>query len=106
MRHVAAGRRRPARWLLPPGLAAAARERARWPQAIRAWQAQTVPSPPGIVVIEDRDRLLPLDLREDEDAEGRRRGHLRRARVICTELGVPGIDPLNVERSETIRYGG
>ncbi|HMG61636.1 MAG TPA: lantibiotic dehydratase family protein, partial [Streptosporangiaceae bacterium] len=43
----------PARWLLPPELVATARERVRWPQAVKAWQAETVPAPPGIVVIED-----------------------------------------------------
>jgi thiopeptide-type bacteriocin biosynthesis protein len=79
----------PARWLLPPELAAAARDRARWPQAVNGWQAETVPAPPDIVVIEDGDRLLPLDLREAEDRELLRRYVGRGARSVTEQPGGP-----------------
>jgi thiopeptide-type bacteriocin biosynthesis protein len=79
----------PARWLLPPDLIAAARERARWPQAVKTWQAETIPAPPGIVVIEDGDRLLPLDLREDDDRELLRRHVGRGTRSVTEQPGGP-----------------
>jgi thiopeptide-type bacteriocin biosynthesis protein len=79
----------PARWLLPPDLTAAARERARWPQAVMSWRAETIPALPDIVVIEDGDRLLPLDLREDEDRELLRRYVGRGARAVTEQPGGP-----------------
>lgn len=79
----------PARWLLPPDLVETARERARWPQAVKAWQAETVPSPPDIVVIEDGERLLPLDLRKDDDRELLRRYAGRGARSVTEQPGGP-----------------
>jgi thiopeptide-type bacteriocin biosynthesis protein len=81
----------PARWLLPPELVTTARERARWPQAVKGWQVETVPSPPDIVVIEDGDRLLPLDLREDEDCELLRRYVGRGARSVTEQPGGPDV---------------
>jgi hypothetical protein len=79
----------PARWLLPPDLIAAARGRARWPQALKGWQAETIPSPPHVVVVEDGDRLLPLDLREDDDRELLRRYVGRGARSVTEQPGGP-----------------
>ena len=75
----------PARWLLPPDLVAAARSRARWPAAVKAWQAGTIPPPPDMVVIEDGERLLPLDPRLDDDRELLRR-HVGRGARSVTEL--------------------
>lgn len=80
----------PARWLLPPDLAAAARDRARWPLAVKAWQAEAVPAPPDVVIIEDGDRLLPLDLREDDDLELLRRHAGRGTRSVTEQPGGPG----------------
>jgi thiopeptide-type bacteriocin biosynthesis protein len=83
----------PARWLLPPGLVAAARERARWPQAVKEWQAETILALPNIVVIEDGDRLLPLDLREDNDRELLRRHVGRGARSVTEQPGGTDVIP-------------
>ncbi|MEO3862080.1 lantibiotic dehydratase [Acrocarpospora sp. B8E8] len=79
----------PARWLLPPQLVAAARERARWPRAVTAWQTETIPSLPSIIVIEDGDRLLPLDLREEDDRELLRRHVGRGTRSVTEQPGGP-----------------
>lgn len=79
----------PARWLLPPDLVAAARGRARWPRAVKAWQAGTIPSPNDIVVIEDGERLLPLDLRQDDDRELLRRHVGRGTRSVTEQPGGP-----------------
>ena len=78
-----------ARWLLPPRLIEASRVRERWPQAIKVWQAEAIPTPPDIVVIEDGDRLLPLDLREDDDRELLRRHVGRGARSVIEQPGGP-----------------
>jgi thiopeptide-type bacteriocin biosynthesis protein len=77
----------PARWLLPPDLVAAARDRARWTLAVKAWQGEAVPAPPDVVVIEDGDRLLPLDLREDDDRELLRRHAGRGTRSVTEQPG-------------------
>ena len=79
----------PARWLLPPDLIDAARDRARWPLALKAWQADTVPALPDVMVIEDGDRLLPLDLREDNDRELLRRHAGRGTRSVTEQPGGP-----------------
>ena len=79
----------PARWLLPPDLIDAARDRARWPLALKTWQAETVPALPDVVVIEDGDRLLPLDLREDNDRELLRRHAGRGTRSVTEQPGGP-----------------
>jgi hypothetical protein len=79
----------PARWLVPPDLVAATRERARWPQALKGWQAGAIPAMPDVVVVEDGDRLLPLDLREDDDRELLRRYVGRGARSVTEQPGGP-----------------
>jgi lantibiotic biosynthesis protein len=79
----------PARWLLPPDLTAAARDRKRWPQAVKAWLAGTSPALPDVVVIEDGDRRLPLDLREDDDRELLRRHAGRGTRSVTEQPGGP-----------------
>lgn len=78
-----------ARWLLPPDLVTAARDRASWPQAVDAWRTETNPAPPDIVVIEDRDRLLPLDLRKGNDSELLRRHIGRGVRSVTEQPGGP-----------------
>ena len=78
-----------ARWLLPPRLIKASRVRERWPQAIKAWQIEDHSTLPNIVVIEDGDRLLPLDLREDDDRELLRRHVGRGARSVIEQPGGP-----------------
>ncbi|MGH3277517.1 MAG: lantibiotic dehydratase [Trebonia sp.] len=79
----------PARWLLPPGLVRAARERARWSQAVKEWRAEAVPALPDVVVIEDGDRLLPLNLREHSDHELLRRHVGRGTRSVTEQPGGP-----------------
>ncbi|WP_283137077.1 lantibiotic dehydratase family protein, partial [Rhizohabitans arisaemae] len=80
----------PARWRLPATLTGAARDPSRWEPALATWQAATVPTPPEMVVIEDTDRHLPLDLREDTDRQLLRR-YFRRGITAVTEL--PGGHP-------------
>jgi thiopeptide-type bacteriocin biosynthesis protein len=79
----------PARWLLPPDLLDAARDRTGWPLVVKAWQAETTPAPPDVVVIEDGDRLLPVDLREDDDRELLRRHVGRGIRSVTEQPGGP-----------------
>jgi lantibiotic biosynthesis protein len=78
-----------ARWLLPARLITASHDRERWPQAVKAWQTETIPAPPNIVVIEDGDRLLPLDLRNDDDRELLRRHVGRGVRSVTEQPGGP-----------------
>ena len=75
----------PARWRLPAGVIAAARDRPGWGPAIDAWQMTTTPRPPQTVVAEDDDRRLPLDLRRASDRELLRR-YVNRGLSAVTEL--------------------
>ena len=75
----------PARWRLPADLVDAAHDRSRWGPALTAWRATTVSAPPGMVVIEDADRHLPLDLRDETDRRLLRR-YVGRGITAVTEL--------------------
>jgi thiopeptide-type bacteriocin biosynthesis protein len=74
----------PARWVLPPTLAAAARSQETWDMALDAWRAATLPKPPDIAVTDDADRRLPLNLGRPHDRELLRR-YVRRGLTAVTE---------------------
>ena len=79
----------PARWVLPAALVDAAADATAWPAALRRWRVETTPAPPGVVVIDDGDRLLPLDLDRDDDRELLRRHVRRNVRAVTEPLGGP-----------------
>lgn len=81
----------------------AAHERARWNEALTAWQAAAgIPSPPHIVVTEDGDRRLPLDLRRSDDRELLRRYVRRGVQAVTEQPG--GADAIHAVVSGTTGY--
>jgi thiopeptide-type bacteriocin biosynthesis protein len=77
----------PARWRLPEDLPHAAAHRSTWDKALTAWRTDAIPVPPGIVVVQEVDRQIPLDLRREEDRELLRRSVRRGARAVTEPLG-------------------
>lgn len=79
----------PARWILPPLLIRASRDVNEWPGALDHWRADTVPAPPDVVVVDDNDRLLPLNAGRADDRELLRRYVCRGVRAVLEPPGGP-----------------
>lgn len=79
----------PARWRLPPSLAAAAGDRSAFTEQLVAWRTDTSPAPPPVVVAEEADRRLPLDLREEGHRELLRRSVHRGTRCLAEPFAAP-----------------
>lgn len=82
----------PARWRLPDDLVGAASDRHAWDKALAAWRTDAVPPSPDVVVVQESDRQIPLDLRQNEDRELLRRSVGRGARAVTELLGGPDAD--------------
>jgi thiopeptide-type bacteriocin biosynthesis protein len=75
----------PARWVLPPPVTRAAAGSADgWDAAVEQWRRAAAPFPPAVVVVQDHDRMLPLDLRRADDRALLRR-YVRRGTHAVTE---------------------
>jgi lantibiotic biosynthesis protein len=79
----------PARWILPPTLTRTTPDRAAWPDVLKRWRAETVPTPPDLIVVEDGDHSLPLDLRRANDRELLRRYVGRGVTAVTEPPGGP-----------------
>lgn len=79
----------PARWRLPPHVAAAADDRAAFEAHLAAWRTAARPAPPSVLVTEESDRRLPLDLDDAEEREILRRSIRRGTRTLAEPLAAP-----------------
>ncbi|MDH6111433.1 thiopeptide-type bacteriocin biosynthesis protein [Kitasatospora sp. MAP12-15] len=81
----------PQRWQLPQALHATVNHRARWLEHLADWRSHTATAVPDEVVVEERDRHLPLDLRLPEHRELLRRSVRRGCRTVAEVLGGDGV---------------
>ncbi|MFD7078998.1 lantibiotic dehydratase [Streptomyces sp. NPDC059918] len=77
----------PARWTLPATLTEAADRPAEFTARLDAWRTDTRPSPPQHVMVEEADRLLPLDLDDPRDREILRTRTRHGVRAVLEPLG-------------------
>ncbi|MFE5536275.1 lantibiotic dehydratase [Streptomyces sp. NPDC056519] len=83
----------PARWNLPPEVLEAARRPEEFAARLAAWRATARPAPPGTVLVDEADRLLPVDLDDAQDREVLRSRVSRGVRAVLEPLGGPAADP-------------
>ncbi|UGQ10489.1 lantibiotic dehydratase [Yinghuangia sp. ASG 101] len=81
----------PARWRIPHPLVEHAARPVSWEKTLHMWRSDTRPALPDIVAVEEQDRLLPLDLRDETDRELLRRRVLKGARTVIEERGGPAV---------------
>ncbi|MEU8778074.1 lantibiotic dehydratase [Streptomyces sp. NPDC048606] len=83
----------PARWNLPEEVLEAADRPHGFAARLAAWRAGARPAPPRTVLVDEADRLLPVDLDDARDREVLR-GRVRHGvRAVLEPLGGPGHDP-------------
>ncbi|MEU6298110.1 lantibiotic dehydratase [Streptomyces erythrochromogenes] len=83
----------PARWNLPEDVRAAARRPRDFGARLAAWRAASRPAPPRTVLVDEADRLLPVDLDDARDREVLRSRVCRGVRAVLEPLGGPATDP-------------
>ncbi|MFI8265867.1 MULTISPECIES: lantibiotic dehydratase [unclassified Streptomyces] len=83
----------PARWNLPAEVLEAARRPQEFAARLAAWRATARPAPPGTVLLDEADRLLPVDLDEAQDREVLRSRVCHGVRAVLEPLGGPAADP-------------
>ncbi|MFD4867518.1 lantibiotic dehydratase [Streptomyces sp. NPDC058412] len=83
----------PARWNLPEEVLEAARRPQEFAARLAAWRATARPAPPGTVLVDEADRLLPVDLDDARDREVLRHRVRLGVRAVLEQLGGPGADP-------------
>jgi thiopeptide-type bacteriocin biosynthesis protein len=85
----------PQRWTLPSDLIKAATRRSTWAASLAPWMAGTLPVLPAHVVVEESDRVIPVDLGDREHQEIFRRSVAAGARSVAEPLGhAPGSFPM------------
>ncbi|WP_405419877.1 lantibiotic dehydratase [Streptomyces erythrochromogenes] len=83
----------PARWNLPEDVLEAARRPREFGARLAAWRAAARPAPPHTVLVDEADRLLPVDLDDARDLEVLRSRVCRGVRAVLEPLGGPAADP-------------
>ncbi|MER7735594.1 lantibiotic dehydratase [Streptomyces erythrochromogenes] len=83
----------PARWNLPEDVRAAARRPREFDARLAAWRSASRPAPPRTVLVDEADRLLPVDLDDARDREVLRSRVCRGVRAVLEPLGGPDTDP-------------
>ncbi|MGW6407002.1 lantibiotic dehydratase [Streptomyces vinaceus] len=83
----------PARWNLPEEVLEAARRTEEFAARLAAWRATSRPAPPGTVLVDEADRLLPVDLDDARDVEVLRSRVCHGVRAVLEPLGGPAADP-------------
>ncbi|MFF0549811.1 lantibiotic dehydratase [Streptomyces sp. NPDC004311] len=83
----------PARWNLPENVLEAARLPREFDARLAAWRAAARPAPPHTVLVDEADRLLPVDLDDARDREVLRGRVCRGVRAVLEPLGGPAADP-------------
>ncbi|MFE7094291.1 lantibiotic dehydratase [Streptomyces erythrochromogenes] len=87
----------PARWNLPEDVLEAARRPREFGARLAAWRATFRPAPPHTVLVDEADRLLPVDLDDARDLEVLRSRVCRGVRAVLEPLGGPAADPAVVQ---------
>ncbi|MFE5679884.1 lantibiotic dehydratase [Streptomyces erythrochromogenes] len=90
----------PARWNLPEDVLEAARRPREFGARLAAWRATSRPAPPHTVLVDEADRLLPVDLDDARDLEVLRSRVCRGVRAVLEPLGGHAADPAVVRGTD------